>query len=141
MIGSRPELGTPKVGDTVIVIPYALNNRHHPKPIEATITKVARLFVTMTENANNRDLTEGQFFHAREWRMRMATQCQDSQYSHTDKFVTPEQHAWDLRDKAAREYLEEVGVSIDRRSPNYLDVNFRFTLANLLRAHYGLDPF
>lgn len=133
---ARPELGKPNVGDTVIV---KVHRYRSIETIEATITKVARLFVTITENANNRDITPGTRISLREWRMRMTTQHEDSQYSNADSFVTPEQYAWDSRLTAAQSYLREVGVSVDSRSPHQADLSFRVTLANLLRAHNGLD--
>jgi hypothetical protein len=136
-MNDRPTLGTPNVGDTVIVL--VLRHRQETEVIEATITKVARLFVTITENANNRPLYEGQIFRPRTWRMRMTTQHEDSNYVHYDRFVTPGQYAWDQRDSAARAYLREVGVSIDSRSLHRDDPAFPVTLANLIRGHNGLD--
>lgn len=130
---TRPELGTLKVGDPVLIIPPHNVYKSAVDPIEATVTKVARLFVTLTEtNSTGRS--------PRTWRMRMSTQHEDSNYSHYDRFVTPDQYAWDTRQSTARQYLFEVGVSIDSRSPHRGDTSFSLTLANLLRAHFDLDP-
>lgn len=135
MSDTRPELGKMNVGDPVIIIQHPTNNRHHPEPIEATVTKVGTRLVTITQT------NPANVKNPREWKMRMSTQQVDPQYSHVYRFVTPEQHAWDLREAEADRYLFEAGLQINTAKIPYIDRRaLTFKVANLLRVADGLDP-
>jgi hypothetical protein len=67
-------------------------------------------------------------------RMRADTQTDGSRFPH--RFATPEQRAWDRRRVEADRYLTSVGVDV-RHSARWR--NDRVTLANLIRAHEGLE--
>ena len=130
----RPELGKPVVGDPVIVHRYKINNRDTKNlEINAVVTKVARLFVTLAE-------TDPVGLRPRVWKMRMSTQQEDSQYSHVDRFVTPDQHAWDYRLSTASAYLREAGIDINAyKVPHGDRAAFTLKVANALRAADGLE--
>lgn len=127
----KPELGKVAVGDRLLVIP-ASYGRGALDPVEAVITKAGRVWVELADADDVRSL-------ARTWRLRLDTQDSGSGYSGRDRFVTREQYAWEQRDSAVHRYLTEVGIRPDRDSP-WDGSEQRIVLANLLRAHVGLDP-
>lgn len=103
----RPALGKVAVGDELLVIEASYNNSRIQKlPITAVVEKAGRVWVDLVE----RDQVKS---HRRTWRLRLDTQDTGSKYSHTDRFVTAEQHAWEQRTKAARKVLFEAGISFN----------------------------
>lgn len=107
---SRPELGPLTVGQKVLVI-EADHYRRKSEPVPATVTKVARVWVTLTEITARP--------HPREWRMRIDVQRENHRdYSQLDaRFVTPEQWAYEHRETEARAFLKEERITIEYGSP------------------------
>lgn len=96
----KPELGKLTVGQRVLVLPEPRNSYDVQEPINAEITKVGRAWVEM------RPVTGHGF-----WRMRIDSQNQATGYGYGgDRFVTPEQHAWERRMRAARKVLSAAGI-------------------------------
>jgi hypothetical protein len=125
----KPELGPVKVGDRLLVIPAGYG-RGPREPVPCAVTKVGRVWVELTEVTDSRP---------RSWKLRLGTQDAGSGYSNRDRFVTPEQYAWEQRDSAVHQYLVDVGIRPDRDSP-WDSAERRIVLANLLRQHDGLPP-
>jgi hypothetical protein len=97
-----------KEGDAVLVIPGRYG-RGVREPIPATITKAARVWLTITE-ATASSL-------AREWRMRRDTQREDSAHSYVNRFVTAEQYEAEQRAAADAQFLREQGIEVAYGSP------------------------
>lgn len=127
----KPELGKVAVGDRLLVIP-ASYGRGALDPVEVVATKAGRVWVELAATDDVRSF-------ARTWRMRLDTQNINSGYSSQDRFVTREQYAWEQRESAVHQYLIDIGIRPDRDSP-WDSSDQRLILANLLRAHDGLDP-
>jgi hypothetical protein len=110
-----------KEGDAVLIVPgrYGGTSR---EPIAATITKAARVWLTITEISTKP--------HPREWRMRRETQREDSEYSYVDRFVTAEQYEAEQRIARDRKFLEEQRIRIDHHSPWHSRIS---DLADLIR--------
>lgn len=104
----RPKLGTLKPGDPVIVI-ERIGGRGRSSEHSATVAKVARVWVTVK-------LDHRSGWNA-EKRFRLDDQTSSGQYGYRDRFVTPEQHAYDERMRAARKVLTDAGVRLDHYSP------------------------
>lgn len=125
----KPALGRVAIGDRLLVIPAGYG-RGARGPIDVTVAKVGRVWVELSEVDEVRSF-------AKTWRLRLDTQDSASGYSHTDRFVTADQLAWEQRENAVDAYLREVSVRPDRDSP-WGTPERRIILANLLRAHDGL---
>jgi hypothetical protein len=123
----RPELGKLTVGDQVIVIQPI--HRGAPHMYDATVTKVARVWIDLVEVTDRT--------YPRVWRMRMNNQTDGGTTGIPTRFVTAEQYAWEQREKQARDYLREIRVEVWRGPWN----NDQVTFANLIRTHEGLEPF
>lgn len=126
MTSPRPELGTLTPGMTVYVRRSANDMRWRPaseRYIEARVVKAARVWIDLA-SANDTWST---------WRMRRDTQDEGTGYTGSQKsFVTPEQRRWDERLRAAREVLDEQGITIGMGSPWR---GREIELANLLNSH------
>lgn len=110
----RPELGELTVGQPVMVrrSPNDMRGRKaEDRYIPATVVKVARVWVTL----------EGQepgWRTPRQWRMRLDTQDEGTQYSGMNaSFLTMDQHAWTETRDWARAVLKDHGITLDMRSP------------------------
>lgn len=109
---SRPELGPLKPGDSVFVI-LSSNASHGrtfaQRSFPGTVTKAACVWVEIETAPPG---------YSRHWRMRRDTQDQGSQYlGNNARFATPEQHAYDLAEHEAREYLREQRITVGFTSP------------------------
>lgn len=127
---TKPELGTVKVGDTLYVIKS--DRRRGPKPIETVVTKVGRVWIEMNQPGR----TSSQY---PDYRMRLDTQSDARGYGSPDIFLTPDQLAWQERERAAVVYLREQGLyrwELDSRGGPWQ--GRLLELANVLRVHEGL---
>lgn len=125
----KPELGTVKVGDTLYVTEP---NCRRPEPIEVIVTKVGRVWIEMSrpEYAN---------FSWPGYRMRLDTQTTGSSTGSPTYFLTPDQLAWQERERAAVAYLKEQGLhhwELDTRGGPWR--GRLLELANVIRTHEGL---
>lgn len=103
----RPALGTLKPGDPVIVLEPG---KREWRELTATVVKVARVWITVK-------LDDRSGWNA-EQRFRLDTQDDGSDFAYCNsRFVTPEQHEYDERMRAARQTLTDVGVLLDHHSP------------------------
>lgn len=123
----KPPLGPVKVGDRLLVIPAARNNRIK-EPVEVTVTKVGRIWAEFAE-------VDG----PRSWRLRLDTQHDGGAGSVHDRFVTFEQRAWENRMRLVDAELFDAGIRIDHSSP-WREEERRIALANFIRQHNGLGP-
>lgn len=125
----KPELGSLKKGDKVLVI-EASHRRYGDEEaaVEAEVTKVGRAWVTIVQLGTP---------YPGQWRMRIATQRTDNGTNYNNRFVTPEQYAWEQRLGRADAYLLEQGLVPSRESPWYAPER-HIELANVLRTHAGL---
>lgn len=119
-------MSVPKVGDEVVVILPADNAREtrDQRTRLGRISSVARVWLVIDEVGGS----------GLSWRMRIATQSEGNEsYPQFDaRFLTLDQDAAERRRDAASEYLEDKGITIDRRS------SWRgreVELADLLKAH------
>lgn len=124
----KPELGKVAIGDHLLVIP-ATYARRPPEPVEAVVTKVARVWTELEEAAG-----EGR---KRTWRMRLDTQDEGGDSHYCARFRTREQHAWEQRLMAADTCLREAGVGLGHGKP-WQEPDRRIALANMIRAYDGL---
>lgn len=121
---ARPPLGKLNPGDPVIVAKRSYRQTRH---IDATITKVGRVWVEMTATHDVRSQAET-------WRMRLDTQYETGGLNpRGDSFATPEQYAWDEQRAATDRYLREQGITVESGSPWYPPEQ-RLRLAEILRA-------
>lgn len=123
----RPELGAVAVGRSVIV---AQSNGRRMEYVPATVVRVARVWIDV-EPENGHHLN----YYNRRFRM-------DSQYTGKNgsaRFHTLEQYAWDLRQTAAHDYVRAQGLEVGRYDPSPWKGR-ELELANVLRAHEGLEP-
>jgi hypothetical protein len=110
----RPALGTLKVGDPVLLIEPSYRRSTDDRYIPATVVKIARVWVAIQPEPN-----EG--YARAERRMRLDTQDDGSNSNYRERFVTPEQRAYDERMTAARQTLTNVGIRFDYHSPFWRD--------------------
>ena len=132
----KPELGKVAVGDHLLVLRSSHGRGPRPDPIDTVVTKTGRVWIELEETAA-RPVNVG----PRIWRMRLDTQSEAGpreQQQYAISYVTAEQHAWRQRVAAVDAYLREVKVRLDHDSP-WNDADRRIALANLLRAHDGLE--
>lgn len=129
---SKPELGRVAVGDRLLVIP-ARYGRGQLEPRLAAVTKAGRVWIDLEDVGDD-------CWQSQTWRLRLDTQDTGSGYSNRDRFVTPEQYAWEVRRSSVSIYLCEQGITVESGSPWRRDEDDLLTLANLLRQHRGLDP-
>jgi hypothetical protein len=111
----RPPLGKLAVGDPVFVILSSNLHRgatREQRTHEAVVTEVRRVWCVLTETGRDRPFP-------RTWKMRLDDQDEgDRMYpQNNDRFVTPEQHAYETALYEARAYLREQGVRLEPRSP------------------------
>jgi hypothetical protein len=102
----RPKLGKLKPGDPVLIrVPgrYVPDNMRWRR---GTVEGVARVWIEVRP--------EG---WGRTQRFRLDTQDDGSGRGNRYCFVTPEQHAYDERVRAARKTLTDAGVRLDYHSP------------------------
>lgn len=125
MSDKRPELGNVQVGDKIIVLD---RGRRETRETDATVTRVARVWITATRNDD----------YPTEYRLRRDTQTDGSDVGTPLAFRTPEQHAWHQREAAAEAFLKEAGIEISRWGRGGRYVNDKVTLANIIRRHEGL---
>ena len=111
---TRPELGELTVGQPVMVRRSSNDMRRRPpeqRYIPATVVKVGRVWVTL----------EGQepgWRSSRQWRMRLDTQNEASQYSGSNaSFLTMDQHAWEETASWAMAVIRDHGLTVESRSP------------------------
>lgn len=96
-------MNTIEVGQKVMVTDgYGRDQRAH----EGTVTKVARVWVTVQYGQFNREI-----------KFRLESQATDSQYPSGSRFYTVEQWAKREAEAAAFVYLREQGISVDHYSP------------------------
>lgn len=132
---TRPELGPVAVGDELIVISPS-HRRNVPERIHlVTVIRAARVWIEVVDTEDLDKYREHGY--GRTWRLRMDTQTDGGKVGYPTRFRTLEQHAWELRNQAAAEYLREIGLNQIWRSPRWK--NDQVTLANLLREHDGLE--
>jgi hypothetical protein len=129
---SKPELGKVAVGDRLLVIP-ARYGRTQPEPRLVAVTKAGRVWIDLEAVGDDS-------WRSQTWRLRLDTQDAGSGYSNRDRFVTPEQYAWEERRSSVSTYLREQGITVESSSPWRLEEDGLLILANLLRRHDGLDP-
>lgn len=107
----RPELGKIKAGDAVFIRRSPDDQRGRPESeryIPARIEKAARVWI---------DIVSAEGIPLR-WRMRRDTQAEQTSFSGSRaSFLTAEQHVWEIEEAAARAYLNEQGLTIERGSP------------------------
>lgn len=126
----RPALGPIAVGDQVVVTDHGYRTS---VTIHCAVTKVGRIWVDLEEA----DPSDPKW--PRRYRLRLDTQDTGSQYSTRDYFRTLDRQAWDNQARAADQYLRQQGIEFTSGS-RWRSEERRLTLANLLRAHDGLDP-
>lgn len=140
----RPALGTVAAGQVVIVYPSGMGNRYSSaKATRAVVVKVGRVWIDVApEDA-------GDHLAYYDTRFRMDTQRNGNGTSTAATFVTEDQYAWDLRLRAVREYLRDAGITVQeyvpgagRDDPSTVGRwhGHQVELANIIRAHEGLDP-
>lgn len=124
----RPGIDHLTVGDRVIVLlpTHAKNVRRE----EAVITSQKRIWWTLEKD-------EGKDFRPTVWRARGDNQSVEAPYRNS-RFVTPEQEAWDERERLAEEYLKEQKIEVWQSFRWRTD---RLTLANLIRRYEGEEEF
>ncbi len=130
----RPALGDIKAGDLVYVPRSAQILKYHPDLvpyIPARIAKVARVWIDI-KSVETRETIRGTM-PAQTWRMRRDTQRESNgpNSHHENSFVTPEQRAWDERQKDALRFLHQQGIAVYRDSPW---AGRRVELADLIRS-------
>lgn len=109
---NRPEMGELTIGQWVMVRCSA-NDMRWRKPedyyIPAEVVKVARVWVDLKAVDNTRT-----------WHMRKDTQSEATQYSGSnDRFLTLDQHAWEVRRKWALGVLADHGIQLDHRGSRW----------------------
>lgn len=133
----RPELGTVTVGQTVIVSPADRKD-----DVRATVTKVGRVWIELEPE-------DGFVLAYYDCRFRMADQRTANRIGNSTYFYTEAQYAWEQRRNTVQRYLRESGITVEQyvrdRSPNTPSTpgpwhGREIELANLIRAHEGLDP-
>lgn len=117
----RPELGTVAEGQALIV--YQSNGRGM-EYVPVTAVKVARVWLDVEPE-------DGRYLALYNRRLRMD--------GLDPRLLTLEQYAWDLRNRAAHDYVEAQGLEVDRYNPSPWKGR-ELELANVLRAHEGLEP-
>lgn len=126
----RPELGTVTVGQTVIVSP----SDPRQKDVRATVAKVGRVWIELKPE-------DGFFLAYYERRFRLSDQRTESRTGTGTYFYTEDQYAWDRRKIEARKFLRDAGIAVDDSYATKSRWKGReVELANLLRAHEGLEP-
>jgi hypothetical protein len=126
----RPELGPIKEGDEVIVVEGFRRKGGRYLYRQARVIKANRVWIEV-EGAEGDHLP----YYLR--RFRRDDQTDGRTTGTRNRFLTPEQQAWDEREGAAREYLiRELQIEV-YRSPRW--ANDIVTLANIIREHEGLD--
>lgn len=115
-----------KVGDPVVVSPSRYGCK---EPVQAVVTKVARVWITVSEPLVVR--------HPREWRLRRDTQDSgDRNYpQHNSRFYTLPQWADHLEEERVRKILREHRIDIGPHSPLYQNEAFKAELADLVNKH------
>lgn len=119
---AKPGFTTPKVGDRVVI----QGTGYHRYPVDATVTKVARVYFTV-------EAAEGQW---------LSQECSQFRLDNgrgrvSGWAVTTEQRAWESRESASRKWLWDHGVDISfkRSFPG-----FTYTaVAEALRAGMEAD--
>lgn len=110
----RPELGTLTPGQPVMVRRSHNDMRGRPAQdqyIPATVVKAGRVWVNLEGQEPGRRLPS-------QWRMRMDTQDEGTQYSGSNaSFATLDQHAWDETRHWALAVLKDNGITLDHQSP------------------------
>jgi hypothetical protein len=140
----RPETGKVTVGQTVIVYPSGSGSRRSAaKPVRCTVSKVGRVWIDVVPE-------DGSFLAHYDARFRMDTQGNGSDTgNYRARFLTEDQYAWEQRRNAVREFLREAGIQVGEyvRGLKYGEPSVpgrwygrEAELANLIRAHEGLDP-
>jgi hypothetical protein len=127
----RPALGKVAVGDRLLVIPTTYNSRTRQEPVPATVTKAARVWIDLEE------ITDG---YARTWRLRLDTQHDGGNGNYHDRFVTPEQYAWEQRISGAWETLRVAKAAPDLGSPWRRDEERLLALADFIRTYDEQHP-
>jgi hypothetical protein len=105
----KPELGPVAVGDRLLVIPATYNNRIKREPVLAKATKVARVWVDLEEVTGATQ--------PRTWRLRLDTQNDGGEGGYRDRFVTPDQYAWERQITEATAVLRAAKAHPDFGSP------------------------
>lgn len=126
---TKPELGTVKVGDTLYVIEP---NRRNTGPVETTVTKVGRVWIELCRPGR----TDSRW---PDYRMRLDTQASGRDSGTRWYFLTPDQLAWQKRERTAVEFLKEQGLyhwELDTRGGPWR--GRLLELANVIRVHEGL---
>jgi hypothetical protein len=140
----RPKTGRIVLGQTVIVYPSGMGNRHSTaKPTRCTVAKVGRVWIDVAPE-------DGSSLAHYDVRFRMDTQGTGSDTgSFNARFLTEDQYAWEQRRDAVREFLREAGITVEKsvRGVRFGEPSVpgrwyghETELANLIRAHEGLDP-
>lgn len=126
----RPELGPVKVGDELVRVSHRTG--HHDT---YRVVKVARKWATLVPR-------ESPDTYAWPSKMDMVTGDEQgrSGFGSEARFHTQEQLVWEGRAKAAMEYLESAGFRTHSLALGQRWREDPVTLANLIRAHDGLDP-
>ncbi len=101
----RPLLGEIKAGDEVIILRSRLRGAER-EPVTAHVVKASRVWVELSGNGTS-------------WRMRRDAQDEGNEDypSSNNRFVTPEQHAWEQKLQKANAVLKAAGITIGYRSP------------------------
>jgi hypothetical protein len=128
----RPALGKVAVGDRLLVIPATYNNRMKQEPVEAVVTKVARVWVEM-------ERSDGNGFRPTTWRLRLDTQHDGADSNYRTRFLTPEQHAWEEQTRMARVTLFDAGITLNGATP-WRDEERLLALADFVRAYDVQHP-
>jgi hypothetical protein len=131
---SKPALGKIDVGDTLLVIPATRSRFSDTEAIPVTVTKAARIWIELNGSVTGSNERR----YPRTWRMRRDTQHDGGSGNYHNRFVTQEQYDWEQRIAAAEKYLKEIKLRPEWASP-WSKPDKLLTLANLLRAHHGLD--
>lgn len=128
----RPALGKVAVGDRLLVFPRSYSRRSGERgPVEAVVSKVGRVWVELTE-VDSTGTTPAM------WKLRMDTQRSDSGTNYNDRFVTPEQYAWEQKISEAQHVVS--GLMIESRSLWMKDEDRLFALADFVRAYDAEHP-
>lgn len=115
---ARPKAGRLSVGQKLVV-------RDARGSWDAIVTKVGRAYVTVVRAESAR---------FREHQFRIDTQQEKgAAFGTAPRFATAEQAEWDGRVAAARAYLVDQGISLDRGSPWLVD-DAVITLADAVRG-------
>lgn len=130
----KPELGPIAVGDQLLVIPTSYGNRRAvSKPIEATVTKAARVWIELRE-------TNQVMSMARTWRLRRDTQHDGGNGNYHDRFVSAEQWSWEHRIREALKVLNDAKAAPDFGSWWRRDGDRLLALADFIAAYDAQHP-